>query len=50
MTGAVYLPGRTPDSAVSHAWRVVQAVTLFLCLAAFGAGFPILLALLLGRI
>ena len=48
MTGAVFLPGRTPDSAVSHAWRAVQAVTLFICLAAFGAGFPLLLAFLFG--
>lgn len=48
MSRRVYLPGPAP--VPSLAWRCVQAATLFACLGAFGAGLPLLRALLFGKV
>lgn len=48
----LYLPDAT-DAAGGLpclAWRIVQAAVLFLCLASFGAGLPLILAIAIGMI
>lgn len=50
MSRRVYLPGPAPHSSLAVLRGAVLAALCTLALAAFGHGFPLLLALLLGKV